>query len=117
MESNAAEVLYTDRNWVRECSRSNVFYVKENCVYTPKSKILAGVTRKRILQLTGYQIRVIDFKIEDLLSADEVFITSTTKGVLPIVKIDSKIISNGRLGLLRMLSKKESSSNSQQSAP
>ena len=30
-ESNAAEVLYVDKNWVRECSRSNVFYVKDNC--------------------------------------------------------------------------------------
>jgi len=106
-ESGAAEVLYADRNWVRECSRSNVFYVKENCVYTPKSKILAGVTRKRILQLTGYQIRVKDFKIEDLLSADEVFITSTTKGVLPIVKIDSKIISNGKIGVVTNGIKKE----------
>ncbi len=106
-ESGAAEVLYTDRNWVRECSRSNVFYVKDSCVYTPKSKMLAGVTRKRILQLTGYQIRVKDFKIEDLLAADEVFITSTTKGVLPIIKIDSKIISNGKIGVITNSIKKE----------
>ncbi len=99
-ESGAAEVLYTDRNWVRECSRSNIFYVKDNCVYTPKTKMLAGVTRKRIIGLNGYCIREIDFKINNLLSADEVFITSTTKGVLPIVKIDSKIISNGKIGVV-----------------
>ena len=99
-ESGAAEVLYTDRNWVRECSRSNVFYVKDNCVYTPKSKILAGVTRKRILQLKGYHIQEADFKISDLLAADEVFITSTTKGVLSIIKVDSQIIADGRTGVV-----------------
>jgi len=99
-ENNISEVLYTDRNWVRECSRSNVFYVKNHCVYTPKSKILEGVTRKRILQLKGYNIQEKDFKINDLLTADEVFITSTTKGVLPIIKIDSRIISNGQIGVI-----------------
>ena len=97
-ENSIAEVLYIDRNQVRECSRSNVFYVKDHVVYTPKTKMLEGVTRKRILQLKGFDIRVQDFKIHDLLAADEVFITSTTKGVLPIVKIDSKIISDGRIG-------------------
>ena len=100
VESQAAEVLYTDRNWVRECSRSNVFYVKDKCVYTPKSNILEGVTRRRILELKGFKIQEKDFKLNDLLSADEVFITSTTKGVLPIIKVDSRIISNGKVGVV-----------------
>jgi len=107
MESGAAEVLYLDRNWVRECSRSNVFYVKDHCVYTPKTKILEGVTRKRILQLEGYNILVADFKLKELLAADEVFITSTSKGVLPVIKIDSKIISNGRIGAITQAIQKE----------
>jgi len=107
LASGAAEILYVARNWVRECSRSNVFYVKDNCVYTPKSKILDGVTRKRILQLKGYNMMVADFKLKDLLAADEVFITSTTKGVLPVIKIDSKIISNGRIGAITQAIQKE----------
>jgi branched-subunit amino acid aminotransferase/4-amino-4-deoxychorismate lyase len=41
-----------------------------------------------------------NFKLDDLLAADEVFITSTTKGVLPITRIDSKIISDGKAGLI-----------------
>lgn len=106
-EGNISEVLYTDRNWVSECSRSNIFYVKDQCVYTPKSKILQGVTRKRILQLKGYNIQEKDFKINDLLAADEVFIANTTKGVLPIIKIDSEIISNGRIGPITSAIKKE----------
>ena len=98
MYKRQAEILYLDRNWVRECSRSNIFYVKDQIVYTPKSHILAGVTRKRILQLPGFIVQQRNFKKKELLDADEVFITSTTKGVLPIVKIDSTVIGDGRIG-------------------
>lgn len=100
VDTGAAEILYTDRNWVRECSRSNVFYVKDNCIYTPKSKMLEGVTRKRILNLKGYNFQEKNFKLADIFKADEVFITSTTKGVLPINQIDSNRIANGRIGLI-----------------
>lgn len=97
-EHQTAEVLYLDRNWVRECSRSNIFCVRDRVVYTPKSRMLEGVTRKRILELQCFDIREKDFKIQELLSADEVFITSTTKGVLPIIKIDSKQVGDGKPG-------------------
>ncbi|HWR99536.1 MAG TPA: aminotransferase class IV [Prolixibacteraceae bacterium] len=98
MEESIAEVLYISRKWVRECSRSNIFCVKDGIVYTPKSNILEGVTRRRILESEGYNLQVKDFKISDLLAADEVFITSTTKGVLPVIKIDSHVIADGRIG-------------------
>jgi D-alanine transaminase/branched-chain amino acid aminotransferase len=98
LETGAAELLYTDRNWVRECSRSNVYFVKDQCVFTPKTNMLEGVTRRRILALEGFRIQVKDFKLDELLAADEVFITSTTKGVLPIIRVDAKIISDGNIG-------------------
>ena len=98
IEKNAVEVLFLDRNWVRECSRSNIYMVKDKVVYTPKSKILKGVTRRRILSLEGFEVKEKDFKFSDLISADEVFITSTTKGVMPIRQIDSAVIADGRVG-------------------
>ncbi|MEI7422316.1 MAG: aminotransferase class IV [Prolixibacteraceae bacterium] len=98
IEKNAVEVLFLDRNWVRECSRSNVYMVKDKVVYTPKSKILKGVTRRRILSLEGFEVKEKDFKFSDLISADEVFITSTTKGVMPIRQIDSAVIAGGQVG-------------------
>ena len=97
-ETQAAELLYIDRNWVRECSRSNVYIVKDSIILTPKSKILAGVTRRRILNTSGFTVVEADFKFSELLNADEVFITSTTKGVLPIVQIDKHVISDGKIG-------------------
>ena len=98
IESNAVEILFLDRNWVRECSRSNIFIVNDQVVYTPKSKILKGVTKRRILSLEGFDVKEKDFKFSDLLLADEVFITSTTKGVMPIIRIDSAVIADGRVG-------------------
>jgi branched-subunit amino acid aminotransferase/4-amino-4-deoxychorismate lyase len=98
IDSNAVEVLFLDRNWVRECSRSNIFMVKDKVVFTPKSKILKGVTKRRILSLEGFEVKEKDFKFNDLLDADEVFISSTTKGVMPIKGIDSTVIANGLVG-------------------
>ena len=98
IEKNAVEVLFLDKNWVRECSRSNIYMVKDNVVFTPKSKILRGVTKRRILSLEGFDVREKDFKFDDLLRADEVFITSTTKGVMPIKLIDSTVIADGLVG-------------------
>lgn len=72
--------------------------VKDKVVYTPKSKILKGVTKRRILSLPGFEVQEKDFKFNDLLLADEVFITSTTKGVMPIKQIDSATIADGRVG-------------------
>ncbi|HEY5510081.1 MAG TPA: aminotransferase class IV [Prolixibacteraceae bacterium] len=98
IDSNAVEILFLDRNWVRECSRSNIFMVKDKVVFTPKSKILKGVTKRRILSLEGFETKEKDFKFSDLLHADEVFITSTTKGVMPIKRIDSTVIADGLVG-------------------
>ncbi len=96
--SGAADVLYIDGTRVRECSRCNIFMVKDKIIYTPKSKMLKGITRKRILSLNGFSVQESDFKIKDLLAADEVFITSTTKGVMPIIQVDAKTISTGKVG-------------------
>lgn len=97
-KTQAAELLYIDRNWVRECSRSNVYLVKGNTIITPKTRILQGVTRRRILAAKEFDVVEADFKMNDLLAADEAFITSTTKGVLPIVRIDSHTIADGKIG-------------------
>lgn len=97
-EAGAVEVLYHSRNKVRECSRSNVYMVKNGVIYSPKSRVLAGVTRRRILELDSVSLKLQDFSMEELLSADEVFITSTTKGVMPIVRVDDHIIADGKPG-------------------
>ncbi len=93
---DAVEVLYIADDQVRECSRCNVFIVKDNQIMTPKNDMLLGVNRGVIVK--GENVSEQDISSDDLFSADEVFITSTTKRVLPIVKIDGKTIGDGQVG-------------------
>ncbi|GHB42869.1 aminotransferase class IV [Mongoliitalea lutea] len=95
--AGADDVLYHWNGIVSESSRSNIFVIKDGKVSTPDNHILHGITRKRTLELVpDTAIREISFP--EVLAADELFITSTTKKILPITKIDDHIIGNGKVG-------------------
>ena len=79
----------------------NIFAVKDTAITTPASGVLEGITRKTAIELaTEYGYKVIQGNLapEYARSADEVFATSTAGGILPITKIDDKIIGNGAMG-------------------
>jgi branched-chain amino acid aminotransferase len=99
-EQMADDVLYHYQGAIRECPRANFFMVKGNHIITPKTDILSGITRSKILSFTldGYTILAQDFTLEDLASADEAFISSSTKNALPVLAIDGKNIGDGKPG-------------------
>ena len=98
-ENNANDVLYYQNAAITECPRSNFFLVTEkNEVVTPSGNILQGITRKRILSLKGFNIKEAIVTPDHLINAKEAFITSTTKKVLPVLKINGKTIGNGQPG-------------------
>lgn len=100
-EKNANDVLYHANNAITECPRSNFFMVTENDeVITPAKNVLKGVTRKRILSLTGVNIKEGQISPADLIDAKEAFISSTTKKVLPVLSINGKQIGNGQVGAI-----------------
>ncbi len=71
----------------------NVFMVKDDVVRTPDRGVLEGISRKTVIELCGalgIALRVEPIPAADLASADEVFISSTGGGVLPIAKVDGK---------------------------
>jgi len=79
----------------------NVFIVKDSELTTPAKGILEGITRKTAIELaTEYGYRVIQDNLvpDRARSADEVFATSTAGGIIPITKIDDKIIGSGATG-------------------
>jgi branched-chain amino acid aminotransferase len=97
-EMNAVDVLYYKDDAVLESSRGNIFIVKGNQVFTSSENILHGITRSIVLDLMdasgiSYTIRTIGRN--ELTEADEVFITSTTKLIMPIVKINHLTIGKG----------------------
>jgi len=92
-EYQAVDVLYHDE-MISETSRANLFFVKGDRIYTPASKILRGVTRKQVLSLFK-MIHVKDIPFSHLYEFDEVFLTSTSRDITPVVSIDGKIIGRG----------------------
>jgi branched-chain amino acid aminotransferase len=86
-------VLLNERQEVSECTSANIFIVIGNDVWTPPldSGCLAGITRDLLLceiKVPGITIRERRLTVDDLQRADEVFITSTTRDLLPVVEID-----------------------------
>lgn len=104
-EEGFIDVLYHYDGLISEASRCNFFIVKDGIVYTPGEKILQGITRKRLLSMTNLPSPIVerDIKVEELSQASESFITSTTKGILPIVKVDDKPIGAGIPGPTTLL--------------
>lgn len=95
------EILYIHNDSILECTSSNIFIIRKNRLITPKEDLLLGVTRRVILQICEpfYEIEEREIKLSEALSADEVFITSTDKEVLPVVMIDGKKIGDGTVGV------------------
>jgi branched-subunit amino acid aminotransferase/4-amino-4-deoxychorismate lyase len=88
------DVLYFSEDGITETSRCNVFIIKNGIISTPASGILYGVTRKQVIlcaKAAGYEVREEAISLSALMEADECFITSTTKGIYPIARVDDTI--------------------------
>lgn len=99
-ETSAYDVLYHLQGEVSEFPRCNLFIVKENGeVVTPAVHVLEGITRKNILSLSeGVTVTEGKVTLDEVLRAREVFLTSTTKRVVPVVQVDDAVIGNGKPG-------------------
>lgn len=101
-KAGAVEIIYTNDDKVLEASTSNLFIVKDGELITAKENILGGITRKVVLQLAKKYKKQLglkavverEYSIKEMLEADEVFLTSSFKEVLPVVNIDGKKIGN-----------------------
>ncbi|MBP8617727.1 MAG: D-alanine aminotransferase [Parcubacteria group bacterium ADurb.Bin305] len=99
-QRQAQELLYVSDNKVYECSSSNILIFKQNDLIIPKNDILEGITMQIVLNLAKkyFSIKRQDIFLSDLKKANECFITSTTKEIMPVVKIDSLVINKGKVG-------------------
>lgn len=88
-------LLVTDDGYISEGSFCNIFVVKSGQLYTPANNILGGITRDIILRIAKdilpVQTRLVS--LEETLKADEAFITSSVRGVVPVSKLDTSILS------------------------
>ena len=88
---------------INEGSSSNVFIIKNECIVTPSlsNAILGGITRSSVIkfcQLNNIEIEEQKINIDDLMNAQEVFLTSATGFVLPVIEIDGRQVGKGLVG-------------------
>lgn len=95
-------IMYRD-NIVTEGAASNVFIVKDGCILTPRSgeHLLPGITRDLVLELAaehGLAHAEADITLDELRHADEIWLTSSTKEILPVTQLDNNPVANGKPG-------------------
>jgi branched-chain amino acid aminotransferase len=103
-QKRAAEALwFTVDNRLAEGCISNVFLVKDSELYTPPvtTPVLAGVARKTVCRLAkenSIKLTEKDLSIDDLLGADEIFLTNVIMLVMPITKVEKHTVGDGQVG-------------------
>ncbi|MCK4913223.1 MAG: aminotransferase class IV [Planctomycetes bacterium] len=105
-QKRAAEALwFTPDNQLAEGCVSNVFLVKEATLYTPPltTPVLAGIARKAVCQIAAENsVKLVEQKlsIDDVLTADEVFLTNVIMKIMPVNSVEKHTIANGKIGAI-----------------
>ena len=110
-------ILYNQRNELTEASACNVFIVKNEEVITPllDNQLLPGITRNMLLDILRkdgtlkVQERVI--RMSEVHAADELWLTSSSKEVVPVVELDGQPVGNGKVGDIWQLAQSLFSAN------
>lgn len=105
VDKEADEAIMTDEDGiVSEATLDNIFGIKGNTIFTPSldTNCLPGITRAKIMDIAKEQgMKVVEgrFLPKEFLSADEVFLTGTGAGIVPVTRIDESVIGNGKMGV------------------
>ncbi|MCK1544302.1 aminotransferase class IV [Bradyrhizobium sp. 179] len=98
--AETALIVDTDGH-IAEGPGFNVFLVKNGALRTPSFGVLPGITRRTVFDIcgeVGLPVTSTDIGRADIKEADEVFITSTAGGIMPVTRIDQAVIGNGQVG-------------------
>ena len=107
IQSNIFEALLTKNKKILEGMTSNFFYIANKTLYTAQQDILLGVTRRNVIHVArkqGLDVRYTPLKLTQLPAVEEAFITSSSRGIVPVIQIDDEVIGEGHPGVItRML--------------
>jgi branched-chain amino acid aminotransferase len=98
-------VMLNAEGFVSECTGDNIFIIKEGQLFTPplSAGALYGITRRVVMEIaeeSGYRVAEPNLTRHDLFNADECFLTGTGAEIVPIVKIDGRVIGDGQPGVI-----------------
>lgn len=102
-QAGAMEAVLVKDGYVTEGAASNVFIVKDNMVKTPSKdgNLLPGITRDLVIELllkSKIPCEEVSITDDELRQADEIWITSSTLGIVPVVKLDAEPVGSGKPG-------------------
>lgn len=93
------EAILTDKNGkIYEGAYSNIFWFEGNTLCTRKNDVLPGITAETVIKLSPFPLKYKTISLENLLKKSEIFLTQTTKGIVPITKINKTKIGDGKPG-------------------
>jgi branched-chain amino acid aminotransferase len=105
-QKRAAEALwFTTNNRLAEGCVSNVFLVKDSVIYTPsiETPVLAGIARKTVCQIArtnSFKLAEKDLYIDDVLGADEIFLTNVIMQIMPVTSVEKHTVGDGKVGAM-----------------
>ena len=96
-------LMLNHKGEVAECTGDNIFIVKDGDLYTPPldAGILAGITRATVIELASdadIAVHEVPLNRHDIYVADECFLTGSAAEVVPVVKLDDRVIGDGQPG-------------------
>jgi D-alanine transaminase len=105
IDADTTEAILSKDGYVTEGAASNVFIVKDGVLKTPPNSaaLLPGVTRDLVLELAsanGIRCREVDIAVEELAVSEEIWLTSSTREISPVVRLDGRMIGEGKPGPL-----------------
>ena len=103
VQEGVDDSLLVQGGFINEGSSSNVFIFKDERIITPSlsNDILGGITRSSVIkfcQINNIEIKEQKINIDDLMNAQEVFLTSATGFVLPVIEVNGRRVGNGFVG-------------------
>src|SRR5215470_16553049 len=96
-------IMLNAEGFVSECTGDNLFIVKENHLFSPplSAGALYGITRRTVMEIgaeSGLSVSEPNLTRYDLFNADECFLTGTGAELIPVVRIDGRVIGSGKPG-------------------
>ena len=102
VEGGADEaVSYGFDGYVAEGGGDNIWIVKNKVLMTPGHGVLEGITRETVIEIAqqlGYSAMTTNINKYDLYQADEVFLSSTAGGIIPVIEVDRRLVGSGAPG-------------------
>jgi len=104
--AGCAEVLMLNtKGEVAECSGDNIFIVRDGKLHTPppEAGILEGITRQTVIDIAidmGIPVKELPMTRYDIFTADECFLTGSGAELIPVVKLDGRLIGDGKPGVM-----------------